>query len=83
MSTWCEIAVDFISTHREYRQNECRGVYLFQALLPTRRWFNTILDDSHLLVHCYLSSLVHREGDGHLFSQVSSCGSDTLNVVIS
>lgn len=42
-----------------------------QALLPTRRWFNTILDDSHLLVHCYLSSLVHREEDGHLFSQVS------------
>ncbi|KAK7813480.1 hypothetical protein U0070_016998 [Myodes glareolus] len=41
-----------------------------EALLPTRRWFNTILDDSHLLVHCYLSSLVHREGDGHLFSQL-------------
>ncbi|GAB1286698.1 RNA helicase aquarius [Apodemus speciosus] len=41
-----------------------------EALLPTRRWFNTILDDSHLLVHCYLSSLVHREEDGHLFSQL-------------
>ncbi|XP_012504572.1 PREDICTED: intron-binding protein aquarius [Propithecus coquereli] len=40
------------------------------ALLPTRRWFNTILDDSHLLVHCYLSNLVHREEDGHLFSQL-------------
>ena len=41
-----------------------------EALLPTRRWFNTILDDSHLLVHCYLSNLVHREEDGHLFSQL-------------
>ncbi|KAB0406793.1 hypothetical protein E2I00_014852, partial [Balaenoptera physalus] len=41
-----------------------------EALLPTRRWFNTILDDSHLLVHCYLSSLVRREEDGHLFSQL-------------
>lgn len=46
-------------------------IVLCQALLPTRRWFNTILDDSHLLVHCYLSSLVRREEDGHLFSQVS------------
>nr|XP_026246123.1 RNA helicase aquarius [Urocitellus parryii] len=44
-----------------------------EALLPTRRWFNTILDDSHLLVHCYLSNLVHREEDGHLFSQVHLC----------
>uniref|UniRef100_A0A5F8HLW2 RNA helicase aquarius n=1 Tax=Monodelphis domestica TaxID=13616 RepID=A0A5F8HLW2_MONDO len=41
-----------------------------EALLPTRRWFNTVLDDSHLVVHCYLSNLVHREGDGHLFSQL-------------
>uniref|UniRef100_H0UUS5 RNA helicase aquarius n=1 Tax=Cavia porcellus TaxID=10141 RepID=H0UUS5_CAVPO len=41
-----------------------------EALLPTRRWFNTILDDSHLLVHCYLSNLVRREEDGHLFSQL-------------
>uniref|UniRef100_A0A8D2I7R4 RNA helicase aquarius n=1 Tax=Urocitellus parryii TaxID=9999 RepID=A0A8D2I7R4_UROPR len=49
-----------------------------EALLPTRRWFNTILDDSHLLVHCYLSNLVHREEDGHLFSQ-----SNTLHQVAS
>ncbi|KAM9064638.1 RNA helicase aquarius isoform X1 [Sarcophilus harrisii] len=41
-----------------------------EALLPTRRWFNTVLDDSHLVVHCYLSNLVRREGDGHLFSQL-------------
>uniref|UniRef100_W5N2Y6 RNA helicase aquarius n=1 Tax=Lepisosteus oculatus TaxID=7918 RepID=W5N2Y6_LEPOC len=41
-----------------------------QALLPTRRWFNTVLDDSHLVVHCYLSSLSRREKEGHLFCQL-------------
>ncbi|XP_015206361.1 RNA helicase aquarius [Lepisosteus oculatus] len=41
-----------------------------EALLPTRRWFNTVLDDSHLVVHCYLSSLSRREKEGHLFCQL-------------
>ncbi|KAM6131509.1 LOW QUALITY PROTEIN: RNA helicase aquarius [Pterocles gutturalis] len=41
-----------------------------EALLPTRRWFNTVLDDSHLVVHCYLSSLAKREKEGHLFCQL-------------
>uniref|UniRef100_A0A8C3IGU0 RNA helicase aquarius n=1 Tax=Chrysemys picta bellii TaxID=8478 RepID=A0A8C3IGU0_CHRPI len=41
-----------------------------EALLPTRRWFNTVLDDSHLVVHCYLSSLAKREREGHLFCQL-------------
>ncbi|MBN3326288.1 AQR helicase, partial [Atractosteus spatula] len=41
-----------------------------EALLPTRRWFNTVLDDSHLVVHCYLSSLSQREREGHLFCQL-------------
>ncbi|XP_040267292.1 RNA helicase aquarius [Bufo bufo] len=41
-----------------------------EALLPTRRWFNTVLDDSHLVVHCYLSNLCNREQEGHLFSQL-------------
>ncbi|XP_018426684.1 PREDICTED: intron-binding protein aquarius [Nanorana parkeri] len=41
-----------------------------EALLPTRRWFNTVLDDSHLVVHCYLSNLCKREEEGHLFSQL-------------
>ncbi|KAM6460193.1 RNA helicase aquarius [Liasis olivaceus] len=41
-----------------------------EALLPTRRWFNTILDDSHLVVHCYLSSLAKRVKEGHLFCQL-------------
>lgn len=69
MCTLCEI-VDVVSSSGEYMNTE-RFVLISQALLPTRRWFNTILDDSHLLVHCSLSSLVHREEDGHLFSQVS------------
>ncbi|XP_043929809.1 RNA helicase aquarius isoform X2 [Protopterus annectens] len=41
-----------------------------EALLPTRRWFNTVLDDSHIVVHCYLSNLVQWEKEGHLFSQL-------------
>uniref|UniRef100_A0A8C6UHK6 RNA helicase aquarius n=1 Tax=Neogobius melanostomus TaxID=47308 RepID=A0A8C6UHK6_9GOBI len=41
-----------------------------EALLPTRRWFNTVLDDSHLLVHCYLSGLMQRDKEGHLFCQL-------------
>lgn len=41
-----------------------------EALLPTRRFFNTVLDDSHLLVRCLISPLNHRP-EGKLFSQVS------------
>ncbi|MBN3285523.1 AQR helicase, partial [Polyodon spathula] len=41
-----------------------------EALLPTRRWFNTLLDDSHLVVHCYLSNLLKRDKEGHLFCQL-------------
>ncbi|XP_072313298.1 RNA helicase aquarius isoform X2 [Eucyclogobius newberryi] len=41
-----------------------------EALLPTRRWFNTVLDDSHLVVHCHLSGLTQREKEGHLFCQL-------------
>lgn len=41
-----------------------------EALLPTRRFFNTVLDDCHLVVRCQLSVLV-RIPEGHLFSQVS------------
>uniref|UniRef100_A0A8B9N226 Aquarius intron-binding spliceosomal factor n=1 Tax=Accipiter nisus TaxID=211598 RepID=A0A8B9N226_9AVES len=44
--------------------------FVIIALLPTRRWFNTVLDDSHLVVHCYLSSLAKREKEGHLFCQL-------------
>ncbi|MEQ2170628.1 hypothetical protein GOODEAATRI_002309, partial [Goodea atripinnis] len=41
-----------------------------EALLPTRRWFNTVLDDAHLLVNCQLSGLTKREKEGHLFCQL-------------
>lgn len=41
-----------------------------EALLPTRRFFNTVLDDSHLLVRSQISNLVQRP-EGKLFGQVS------------
>ena len=40
-----------------------------EALLPTRRFFNTVLDDCHLVTRCKLSDLCKRD-DGQLFSQV-------------
>ncbi|RZF44564.1 hypothetical protein LSTR_LSTR001322 [Laodelphax striatellus] len=40
-----------------------------EALLPTRRFFNTVMDDCHLVVRCYLSKMVERE-DGNLFSKL-------------
>ncbi|XP_046401770.1 RNA helicase aquarius isoform X1 [Ischnura elegans] len=40
-----------------------------EALLPTRRFFNTVLDDCHLVVRCHLSNLIKRS-DGNLFSQL-------------
>lgn len=43
-----------------------------EALLPTRRFFNTVMDDNHLVVRCQLSNLLHRP-EGSLFGQVSLC----------
>ncbi|EDV49455.1 RNA helicase aquarius isoform X1 [Drosophila erecta] len=40
-----------------------------EALLPTRRFFNTVLDDCHLIVRALLSPLVRRE-EGKLFGQL-------------
>lgn len=40
-----------------------------EALLPTRRFFNTVLDDSHLVVRCALAPLIRRE-EGTLFLQL-------------
>lgn len=40
-----------------------------EALLPTRRFFNTVLDDTHLLVRSQISNLVQRP-EGKLFGQV-------------
>ncbi|KAI5746289.1 hypothetical protein M8J77_001932 [Diaphorina citri] len=39
-----------------------------EALLSTRRFFNTIMDDCHLVVRCQLSPLTRRP-EGHLFTQ--------------
>lgn len=41
-----------------------------EALLPTRRFFNTVLDDCHVVVRCSLAPLVQRP-EGKLFAQVS------------
>lgn len=41
-----------------------------EALLPTRRFFNTVMDDCHILVRCQLSNLSKRD-EGKLFAQVS------------
>ncbi|XP_048583484.1 RNA helicase aquarius-like [Nematostella vectensis] len=41
-----------------------------EALLPTRRFFNTVLDDHHLVVKCRLSNLTKREEEGKLFNQL-------------
>lgn len=40
-----------------------------EALLPTRRFFNTVLDDCHLVVRCALAPLVRRN-EGTLFLQL-------------
>ncbi|KAM3962478.1 RNA helicase aquarius-like [Aphomia sociella] len=40
-----------------------------EALLPTRRFFNTVMDDCHLVVRCQLSSL-SRRSEGQLFMQM-------------
>lgn len=41
-----------------------------EALLPTRRFFNVVMDDCHLVTRCHLSMLNQRT-EGKLFSQVS------------
>ena len=41
-----------------------------EALLPTRRFFNVVMDDCHLVTYCHLSAL-NRRPEGKLFSQVS------------
>ncbi|KAK3748727.1 hypothetical protein QZH41_015674 [Actinostola sp. cb2023] len=41
-----------------------------EALLPTRRFFNTLLDDHHVVVKCRLSNLTKRDKEGKLFNQL-------------
>lgn len=40
-----------------------------EALLPTRRFFNTVLDDCHLVVRCAMAPLIRRN-EGNLFLQL-------------
>lgn len=53
-----------------------------EALLPTRRFFNTVMDDSHLVVRCLISPLVKRP-EGKLFAQVSKQLKNSFFYVIS
>lgn len=41
-----------------------------EALLPTRRFFNTVLDDAHVVEHCTLSYLATGPNEGKLFTQL-------------
>ncbi|PSN56916.1 Intron-binding protein aquarius [Blattella germanica] len=52
-----------------------------EALLPTRRFFNTVLDDCHLVVRCHLSCLPERE-EGNLFTQVGICNFLLMKTVV-
>lgn len=40
-----------------------------EALLPTRRFFNTVMDDCHLVVRCQMAPLTRRP-EGQLFDQL-------------
>lgn len=51
-----------------------------EALLPTRRFFNTVLDDSHLVVRCSIAPLMRRV-EGKLFSQVSEKHKKTTSYI--
>ncbi|XP_065882435.1 RNA helicase aquarius-like [Dysidea avara] len=41
-----------------------------EAQLPTRRFFNTLLDNCHFMVKCKMSNLARRKPEGHLFNQL-------------
>lgn len=60
-----EVAADTV----RYCERFLELIIDLEALLPTRRFFNTVLDDCHLVVRCVLAPLVRRP-DGQLFSQL-------------
>ncbi|KAF4519034.1 hypothetical protein B566_EDAN001619 [Ephemera danica] len=61
----CDLSVDKV----HYCERFLELMIDLEALLPTRRFFNTVLDDCHLVVRCHLSPLSERK-DGQLFTQV-------------
>ncbi|XP_067030979.1 RNA helicase aquarius-like [Acropora muricata] len=61
-------AVDMDKVH--YCERFMELLIDLEALLPTRRFFNTLLDDHHLVVKCHLSQLAKRETEGRLFKQL-------------
>ena len=58
-SNSCEATEGFNSNQRLHYLERFLELFIdIEALLPTRRFFNTLLDDSNLLVHCHLSDLI-------------------------
>lgn len=62
-----EGALDMAKVH--YCEQFLELVIDLEAQLPTRRFFNTLLDDSHMLIRSKLSNLFKRK-EGKLFCQV-------------
>lgn len=54
-----------------YCQRFLEFIIDLESQLPLRRFFNALLDSTHLIVRCQLSSLArHTSPEGHLFSQL-------------
>jgi hypothetical protein len=73
---WCIyglhcIADDVPSHVVHYCERFLELVIDLEALLPTRRFFNTVFDDCHMVVRCHLSKLPHLP-EGNLFTQVGN-----------
>ena len=61
-----------------------------EARLTTRRWFNTLLEDTQLVVKCETSALGSSREDGHLlalyskienFLKIYSCFKENMNII--
>lgn len=69
MKLLCELGeVDEDAVH--YCERFLELLIDLEALLPTRRCFNAVMDDCHLVTRCHLSALNQRP-EGKLFTQVS------------
>lgn len=76
---------DFVQEAVRYCERFVELLIDLEALLPTRRFFNTVMDDCHVVVRCSLAPLVRRE-EGKLFAQVSvkdyQCQSHGFHLII-
>uniref|UniRef100_A0A8D9DRA3 RNA helicase aquarius n=1 Tax=Cacopsylla melanoneura TaxID=428564 RepID=A0A8D9DRA3_9HEMI len=60
---------DIASSSVRYCERFIEFLIDLEALLSTRRFFNTIMDDAHLVVRCQLAPLTRRQ-EGRLFTQL-------------